>query len=100
MKKREKKRQITTHEEQLVYLNKIEGQVRGVQKMIKDKRYCVDILTQLHSIVGAILRVESEILRKHLEGCITHALKGKSKVEKQKKIEEIIDLITKFRKTA
>ncbi len=56
-------------------------------------------MTQLHSIVEAILRVEDEILRKHLEGCVTHALRGRSEIEKQKKIGEIIDLITKFRKT-
>ena len=88
-----------SHEQQLVYLKKIEGQVRGVQKMIKDRRYCVDILTQLHSIIGAISRVESGILRKHLEGCVAGALKGRSEIEKQKKIDEVIDLITKFRKT-
>ncbi len=92
-------RHLTSHEKQLVFLKRIEGQIRGVQKMIEEKRYCVDILTQLHSIIGAILRVENKILQKHLEGCVTHALKGKSEVEKQKKIEEIIDLITKFRKT-
>jgi DNA-binding FrmR family transcriptional regulator len=92
-------KQLTTHEEQLVFLKKIEGQVRGVQKMIKEKRYCVDILTQLHSIIGAISRVENEILRKHLNGCVTSALKDRSEIVKQKKIDEVIDLITKFRKT-
>ncbi len=92
-------KQTTTHESQLVFLRKIEGQIRGVQRMIEDKRYCVDILTQLHSVIGAILRVESKILQKHLEGCVTHTLKGKTESEKQKKIQEIIDLITKFRKT-
>lgn len=100
MNKQNKIKQITAHEEQLVFLRKIEGQIRGVQKMIEDKRYCIDILTQLNSIIGAILRVENEILRKHLEGCVARALKGKSEVEKQKKVEEIIDLIAKFRKTA
>jgi DNA-binding FrmR family transcriptional regulator len=100
MKKRHKGiKQITTHEGQLIPLRRIEGQIRGVQKMIENKRYCVDILTQLHSIVGAILKVEEKILRKHLEGCVTHALRGKSEIEKQKKLDEIIDLITKFRKT-
>jgi DNA-binding FrmR family transcriptional regulator len=89
----------TTHEDQLAFLKKIEGQVRGVQKMIEDKRYCVDILTQLHSVIGAILRVESEILRRHLEVCVAHALKGKSEAEKNKKIDEVIDLFTRFRKT-
>jgi DNA-binding FrmR family transcriptional regulator len=85
-----------SHEEQTVFLNRIEGQVRGVSKMIEEKRYCVDILTQLHSIIGA---VENKILKKHLEGCVVHAMKGGSENEKQKKIDEIIDLITKFRKT-
>jgi DNA-binding FrmR family transcriptional regulator len=88
-----------SHEDQLVALKRIEGQIQGVQKMIKERRYCVDILTQLHAIVGAILRVENKILRRHLEGCVTHALKGKSEAEKQEKIDEVIDLIMKFRKT-
>jgi DNA-binding FrmR family transcriptional regulator len=94
------KEHMTSHEEQLISLKKIEGQIRGVQKMIEDRRYCVDILTQLHSIIGAIQRVESGILRKHLEGCVANAMKGTSEIEKQKKIEEIIELISRFRKTA
>ncbi len=88
-----------SHEDQLVSLRRIEGQLQGVQKMIKDRRYCVDILTQLHAIVGAILRVENKILRRHLHGCVTHTLKDSSEAEKQRKIDEIIDLIMKFRKT-
>lgn len=86
------------HNEQLAYLKKIEGQARGVQGMIEEGRYCIDILTQLHSIVGAILRVEENILRKHLEGCVVSALKGKSGAEKEKKIAEIIDIIQRFRR--
>jgi DNA-binding FrmR family transcriptional regulator len=92
------KEHTTSHEEQLISLKKIEGQIRGVQKMIEEKRYCIDILMQLHSVMGAIQRVESEILRKHLEGCVSHALKGSSDSEKQEKIDEVIDLIMKFRK--
>jgi len=88
-----------SHEDQLVALKRIEGQIQGVQRMIKERRYCVDILTQLHAVVGAILRVENRILRRHLEGCVTHTLKGRSEREKQEKIDEIIDLIMKFRKT-
>ena len=90
--------QKTIHKEQSVSLKRIEGQIRGVQKMVEDERYCVDIITQLHSIVGAILSVEDRIFRKHLEGCVTHSLKGKSNLEKQKKIDEIIKLIQRFRK--
>ena len=90
--------QTTTHEDQLQFLKKIEGQVRGIQKMIEEKRYCVDIMTQLHSIIGALYRVENEIFRKHIDGCVVSALKGKSETEKQKKIHEIIKLIARFRR--
>jgi CsoR family transcriptional regulator, copper-sensing transcriptional repressor len=92
--------QQTTHNEQLEYLKKIEGQVRGIQKMIEEKRYCVDIITQLHSIIGAMYRIENEIFKKHVQGCVMHSLKGRSEVDKQKKIEEIVELIARFRKAA
>ena len=92
--------QATTHEEQLDYLKKIEGQVRGVARMIDEKRYCVDIITQIHSVMGALYRVENEIFKKHLDGCVVNALKGKSERQKQKKIEDVMELIERFRKTA
>ncbi len=91
-------KQLTTHEGQLVFLKRIEGQIRGVQKMIEQKRYCVDILIQLHSIVGAILRVEDKIFQKHLEGCVIKALRGRSEIEKQRKIDEVMKLISSFRR--
>ena len=92
-------RQETTHQEQLVFLKKIEGQIRGIQKMIEEKRYCVDIITQIHSIIGALYRVEDEVFKKHIDGCVVNALKGKSETEKQRKIKEIVELISRFRKT-
>jgi len=88
----------TTHEKQLQYLKKIEGQIRGVQKMIEEKRYCVDIMTQLHSVIGALYRVENEIFKKHIDGCVVGALKGKSEKEKEQKIDEVVGLISKFRR--
>ncbi len=90
-------KQITTHDEQLPFLKKIEGQVAGIQRMIEKKRYCVDILMQMRSIIGALRKVEGQIYKKHLDGCVTAALKGKSEEEKQKKINEVIELLEKFR---
>jgi len=94
------KAQLTTHHEQIAFLKKIEGQIRGIQRMIQENRYCVDIITQLHSIIGALYRVENEIFKKHIDGCVVHALKGKSETEKQKKINEIVELISRLRKTS
>ncbi len=92
------KKQITAHNEQIKFLKKIEGQIRGIQHMIEERRYCVDIITQIRSVVGAVHRVEDDIFKKHMEGCVVGALKGKSEAEKLKKINEVVDIISKFRK--
>lgn len=91
-------RQLTTHEEQLDFLKKIEGQVRGIQKMIEEKRYCIDIITQIQAVIGALSKVEQDIFKKHINGCVAGSLKGKSEMEREKKINEVIDLISKFRR--
>lgn len=90
--------QMTTHEAELVRLRRIEGQIRGVQKMIEEKRYCVDILTQLTSIVGAIKSTEENILERHLKGCVHQSFTKGSKDDKARKIDEVIEVLKKFRK--
>jgi len=91
-------KQTTTHFEDIVRLKKIEGQIRGVQKMIEEKRYCIDILTQLSSIVGAIKSVEENILERHLKGCVHQSFTKGSKEDKARKIDEVIDVLKKFRR--
>lgn len=91
-------KQNPDHSPNIIALRRIEGQIRGIQKMIEERQYCVDILTQVHSVIGALYRVESEIFRRHTQGCVANALKGRSELEKQKKIDEIIELISRFRK--
>lgn len=90
--------QMTTHEAELVRLRRIEGQIRGVQKMIEEKRYCVDILTQLTSIVGAIKSTEENILERHLKGCVHQSFTKGSKDDKARKIDEVIEVLKKFRR--
>ena len=91
-------KQVTSHEEEIVRLKRIEGQIRGVQKMIEDKRYCIDILTQLTSIVGAVKSVEENILERHLKGCVKKSFNSGSREDRTKKIDEVIDVLRKFRK--
>jgi len=86
------------HTNNLVALRRIEGQVRGVQGMIENGEYCIDILNQINAIKGALGRVEEKILKKHFEHCVTEAVKGTSEKEKQKKLDEIIKLIQQTRK--
>ncbi len=87
-----------THSDQIVALKRIEGQVKGLQKMIEENRYCVDILTQTASVVGALLRVQDKVLEKHLQMCVKNTLEGTSEAEKQKKINEMLELMKKFRR--
>lgn len=89
---------VTTQEEEIVRLNRIEGQIRGVKKMIEEKRYCIDILTQLSSIVGAIMSVEENILSRHLKGCVQESFVKGSREDRAQKIEEVIEVLRKFRK--
>jgi DNA-binding FrmR family transcriptional regulator len=86
------------HKDNLVALRRIEGQVRGVQGMIENGEYCIDILNQIYAIKGALGRVEEKILKKHFEHCVTEAVKGTSEKEKQQKLDEIIRLIQRTRK--
>ena len=86
------------HQDKLVSLRRIEGQIRGVQKMIGDRRYCVDILYALGAAIGALKNVESKILRDHLNACVKTTFTGKSRPEKEKKIQEIYELLERIKK--
>ena len=86
------------HKKNYDSLRRIEGQVRGIQKMIEDRRYCVDILTQLSAVGSAVSRVQDRILSRHLDTCVKTAFKGNSAVEKNKKINEVIRLLKTFRR--
>jgi DNA-binding FrmR family transcriptional regulator len=87
-----------SHEDNLVALRRIEGQVRGIQKMIEDRKYCIEILNQLAAVRGALARVEEKILGKHFRNCVTEAIRGNSEKEKQQKLDEILRLINQTRK--
>lgn len=86
------------HSSNLIALKRIEGQVRGIQRMVEDGKYCVDILNQIHAVISALASVEDKILEKHFEGCVTKAVNGKSQADKQQKLKEILRLIRQFRK--
>ena len=101
MKKNEKEQKLKKnpdHADNLVALRRIEGQVRGVQGMIENRKYCIDILTQISAVKGALSRVEEKILEKHIKNCVTDAVKGASEKEKKQKMDEILKLIRQARR--
>jgi DNA-binding FrmR family transcriptional regulator len=74
-------------------LSRIEGQVRGVARMVEEDRYCIDILTQLRAVKAALGRVETELLRGHLSHCVEGAIISGDKDEQRKKAAELIELL-------
>lgn len=77
-------------------LKRVEGQVKGIQKMVDDERYCIDILVQISAVKAAIDKVRKIILENHIKGCVTESIKYESKDESDKLIEELMKNIYKF----
>ncbi|OPH82893.1 metal-sensitive transcriptional regulator [Nitrobacter vulgaris] len=74
-------------------LNRIEGQVRGLAKMVNEDRYCIDIVTQISAVRAALRRVEEEILKDHVAHCVEHAINSGDKADQRRKIAELMDVV-------
>ena len=74
-------------------LARIEGQVRGVSRMVEDDRYCIDVVTQISAVRTALRRAEEEILRDHVAHCVEHAITSGDKKDQRRKIAEIMDVL-------
>lgn len=84
------------HVDQLQRLRRIEGQVRGLVKMVEDRRYCVDILTQLRAARAALRRVEEGVLREHTLHCVAEALQGDDLAAQREKVDELLGVLGRF----
>ena len=74
-------------------LNRIEGQVRGLAKMVDEDRYCIDIVTQISAVRAALRRVEEEILRDHVAHCVEHAISSNDKADQRRKVAELMEVV-------
>ena len=79
-------------------LNRIEGQVRGIARMVEEERYCIDVLTQIQAVRAALSRVETEMLKDHLGHCIETAITGGNPDEQRRKAGELIQLLERTTK--
>lgn len=77
-------------------LKKIEGQIRGLQRMIEDKKYCIDILFQFSAVSGALNKVSQAILKNHIETCVAETIASSAQEDKDKKIKELVDIFDRF----
>jgi DNA-binding FrmR family transcriptional regulator len=74
-------------------LQRIEGQVRGLTRMVDEDRYCIDVVTQISAVRAALRRVEEEILRDHVAHCVEHAIASGDKADQRRKVAELMDVI-------
>lgn len=76
-------------------LSRIEGQVRGLARMVDDDRYCIDIVTQISAVRAALRRVEEEVLRDHIAHCVEHAIVSGDAAEQRRKIAELMEALAR-----
>jgi DNA-binding FrmR family transcriptional regulator len=76
-------------------LSRIEGQVRGLARMVENDRYCIDIVTQLSAARAALRRAEEEILRDHVASCVEGAIKSGDKADQRRKVAELMDVFAR-----
>lgn len=81
-------------------LSRIAGQVSGIQRMINEDEYCVDILMQIAAANGALSRVGQIVLESHLQSCVTNALRGGNAKDRQDKLDELIKVFSKYARIA
>ena len=77
-------------------LARVEGQVRGVARMLEEERYCIDVLDQLQAIKAALKKIEEQILKNHVDTCIASAVESGAIAEQRKKFTELADLLARY----
>jgi len=78
-------------------LNRIEGQVRGITRMLEEDRYCIDVVTQISAVRAALKRVEEEILKDHVGHCVEDAIQSGDKDEQRQKVAELVQVLGRVR---
>jgi DNA-binding FrmR family transcriptional regulator len=77
-------------------LGKVAGQLRGIEKMIAERRYCVDVLDQIAAVQAALAGLGKLVLRNHIETCVAEAMSGGSASERRKKTDELVAIYGRF----
>jgi DNA-binding FrmR family transcriptional regulator len=87
-----------TNPKLLTRLKRIEGQVRGVSRMVDEERYCIDILNQIQAVKAALTRVEEQVLKSHAAHCVAHAIKSGNVKDQTRKFDELVELFSRYGK--
>jgi DNA-binding FrmR family transcriptional regulator len=90
-----KQRTHTPKQKILDRLHRVDGQVRGITRMVEEDRYCIDVLTQLQAVRAALASIEKEMLKTHLHHCVEGAIVSGNAGEQRQKARELIDLLAR-----
>jgi DNA-binding FrmR family transcriptional regulator len=90
---------VNDKEALITRLHRIEGQVRGIEKMVADERYCIDILTQIGAVSTALETVAQKLLEEHANHCVAGALASGSREEAEEKTRELLQAVHRFTRT-
>ncbi len=74
-------------------LSRVEGQVRGIGRMVDEDRYCIDIMTQLQAVRAALAKVETELMREHIDHCVASAFSSGDPDQQRQKADELVTLL-------
>lgn len=88
-------RLFPSHADQLERLGKIEGQIKGIRKMIEERRYCMDILPQIKAVHGALRQVELGVLETHVNHCVQEAVRAHDTDDLREKIDEMMRVLSR-----
>lgn len=89
--------ELTDQQALLTRLNRVEGQIRGIRRMVQEPRPCIEILQQLAAAEAALNRISLAIFKHHVEGCVADAL-SKGEPERRKQMGELVDIFDRFAK--
>ena len=82
----------------LARLARIEGQVRGIARMVEEERYCIDILNQMQAVKAALRKVEEQVLKDHAAHCVKHAIESGGAADQERKFAELVELFGRYGK--
>lgn len=87
------------HDDALKRLKNAEGHLRGIERMVEDGAYCIDIIRQIQAVQAALNKVSAQILEQHLNSCLITAVRGENPDERERVLKEIADVFEMATKT-
>jgi CsoR family transcriptional regulator, copper-sensing transcriptional repressor len=87
------------HDSALIRLKNVEGHIRGIERMVEDDVYCIDVIRQIQAVQAALNKVNAMILEEHLNSCLITAVRGENPDERERVLKEIADVFDMASKT-